>query len=134
MSKIHPHHLATPSQTPLSLDQPSTSHDPHSSSSSSSSSSTSNTQREIFTIWMKSLILGGKGCTVFDSKGQVIYRVDNYSSKCCDQVYLMDSKGHVLLTILRKVWIQKGIIVFSHLRWRCFIIYIYSFFVCGIFL
>ncbi|CAO2840338.1 unnamed protein product [Amaranthus hypochondriacus] len=98
MSKIHPHHLATPSQTPLSLDQPSTSHDPH----PSSSSSTSNTHGEIFTIWMKSLILGGKGCTVFDSKGQVVYRVDNYSSKCCDQVYLMDSKGHVILTILRK--------------------------------
>ncbi|KAL2933802.1 Protein LURP-one-related 11 [Bienertia sinuspersici] len=62
----------------------------------------SSTKGEIFTIWMKSLILGGKGCTVFDSNGEVVYRVDNYCSKYCNQVFLMDSEGRVLLTILRK--------------------------------
>lgn len=102
MSKIHPHHLAAPpSQTQVS--DPSTSDHPLSISSS--------TGGEIFTIWMKSLILGGKGCTVFDSNGEVVYRVDNYSSKGCDQVFLMDSQGHVLLTILRKVTnkhLEKG--------------------------
>ncbi|KMT04739.1 hypothetical protein BVRB_7g169200 [Beta vulgaris subsp. vulgaris] len=93
MSKIHPHLLAAPpSETPIS--DPSTSDHPLSISSS--------TGGKIFTIWMKSLILGGKGCTVFDSNGEVVYRVDNYSSKGCDQVFLMDSQGHVLLTILRK--------------------------------
>ncbi|KAL9228478.1 hypothetical protein vseg_004056 [Gypsophila vaccaria] len=51
---------------------------------------------------MKSLILGGKGCTVFDSNGRVVYRVDNYRSKCSDKVLLMDCHGQVLLTILRK--------------------------------
>ncbi|XP_057549251.1 protein LURP-one-related 11-like [Amaranthus tricolor] len=101
MSKIHPQHLSTPSQTQLVCDQPSICYG-HPLSISSSTLSSSSIQGEIFTIWMKSLILGGKGCTVFDSKGQVVYRVDNYSSKCCDQVYLMDSHGHVLLTILRK--------------------------------
>lgn len=107
MSKIHPQHLSTPSQTQLVCDQPSICYG-HPLSISSSTLSSSSIQGEIFTIWMKSLILGGKGCTVFDSKGQVVYRVDNYSSKCCDQVYLMDSHGHVLLTILRKVRITKG--------------------------
>ncbi|KAJ8448296.1 hypothetical protein Cgig2_025220 [Carnegiea gigantea] len=91
MSKIHPH-LAPPSP-------PSSS-----SSSSSSSSDVCFSERETFTIWMKSLILEGKGCTVFNSKGQAVYRVDNYNSKCCDKhkVLLMDSHGRVLLTILRK--------------------------------
>lgn len=31
-----------------------------------------------------------------------MYRVDNYSSKSCDKVFLMDSHGRVLLTMLRK--------------------------------
>ncbi|XP_021720388.1 protein LURP-one-related 11-like [Chenopodium quinoa] len=91
--KIHPHQLAAPLATPvsdLSTSQP----DDLSLSSSG--------EGEIFTIWMKSLILGGKGCTVFDSNGEVVYRVDNYSSKGCNQVFLMDSQGRVLLTILRK--------------------------------
>lgn len=60
-------------------------------------------KQETFTIWMKSLVLDGNGCTVFDSKGEIVYRVDNYNSKCRDEVYLMDFKGKVLYTILRKV-------------------------------
>ncbi|KAE8124053.1 hypothetical protein FH972_018964 [Carpinus fangiana] len=59
-------------------------------------------KQETFTIWMKSLVLGCKGCTVFDAKGQIVYRVDIYSCKCRDEVYLMDFKGKVLFTILRK--------------------------------
>ncbi|XWS16106.1 hypothetical protein CRYUN_Cryun34aG0057100 [Craigia yunnanensis] len=62
---------------------------------------TTSTQ-ETFTIWMKSLILSGKGCTVFDSSGQIVYRVDNYNCKCSDEVYLMDFSGKVLFTIRRK--------------------------------
>lgn len=60
-------------------------------------------KQETFTIWMKSLVLGCKGCTVFDAKGQIVYRVDIYSCKYRDEVYLMDFKGKVLFTILRKV-------------------------------
>lgn len=59
--------------------------------------------QETFTIWMKSLVLSGKGCTVFDANGQIVYRVDNYNCKCSNEVYLMDIKGKVLFTILRKV-------------------------------
>ncbi|WOL10334.1 protein LURP-one-related 11-like [Canna indica] len=64
-------------------------------------------ERECFTIWMKSLVLNGNGCTVYNSKGQVAYRVDNYDSKCCSKVYLMDLQGNLLLKILNKklrVW------------------------------
>ncbi|XWS20000.1 hypothetical protein CRYUN_Cryun31cG0064100 [Craigia yunnanensis] len=59
-------------------------------------------KQETFTIWMKSLILSGKGCTVFDSNGQIVYRVDNYNCKGSDEVYLMDFTGKVLFTIRRK--------------------------------
>lgn len=52
---------------------------------------------------MKSLVLGGRGCTVFDEKGKIVYRVDNYSSRYRDEVNLMDSNGMVLFTIVRKV-------------------------------
>ena len=60
-------------------------------------------EQETFTLWMKSLVLNGKGCTVFDSNGQIVYRVDNYSHKCIDEVHLMDQEGNTLFTILRKV-------------------------------
>ncbi|KAJ9190466.1 hypothetical protein P3X46_001666 [Hevea brasiliensis] len=59
-------------------------------------------KQETFTIWMKSLVLSGNGCTVFDSNGHVVYRVDNYNCKSGNQVHLMDSWGNVLFTIFRK--------------------------------
>ncbi|XP_065867594.1 protein LURP-one-related 11-like [Euphorbia lathyris] len=59
-------------------------------------------KQETFTIWMKSLVLSGKGCTVFDSDGHVVYRVDNYNCKDSNQVHLMDFKGHVLFTFFKK--------------------------------
>ncbi|XP_039049210.1 protein LURP-one-related 11-like [Hibiscus syriacus] len=62
---------------------------------------TTSTQ-ETFTIWMKSLVLSGKGCTVFDSNGQIVYRVDNYHCKCSHEAYLMDITGKVLFTIRRQ--------------------------------
>ncbi|CAN6579176.1 unnamed protein product [Malus baccata var. baccata] len=31
-----------------------------------------------FTLWMKSLVMQGNGCTAFDANGQVVYRIDNY--------------------------------------------------------
>lgn len=62
-------------------------------------------QREVFTIWMKSLVLNGSGCTVYDSGGRIVYRVDNYGSSCSDNVYLMDLRGKIVLNILKKVFI-----------------------------
>ncbi|CAN6928180.1 unnamed protein product [Brassica oleracea] len=54
------------------------------------------TEQESFTIWMRSLVYHSKGCTVYDSKGNIIYQVDNYDSKSCGEVYLMDLYGEVL--------------------------------------
>ncbi|KAJ7963357.1 Protein LURP-one-related like [Quillaja saponaria] len=68
---------------------------------SSSASSYVTSRQETFTIWMKSLVLSGKGCTVFDSNGQIVYRVDNYNCKCRNEVYLMDFTGKILFTIRR---------------------------------
>ncbi|KAI9119717.1 hypothetical protein K1719_009106 [Acacia pycnantha] len=65
-------------------------------------SSPTTSKQETFTIWMKSLILNGNGCTVFDSQGQIVFRVDNYNIRCAREVFLMDQKGKVLFTILRK--------------------------------
>jgi len=59
---------------------------------------------ETFTIWMKSLLMQTNGCTVFNKNGEIVYRVDNYDKKAgSNEVYLMDLKGNVLFTILRRV-------------------------------
>ncbi|XP_076887273.1 protein LURP-one-related 4-like [Bidens hawaiensis] len=57
---------------------------------------------ESFTIWMKSLVFNTHGCTVYNSNGEIVYRVDNYDNKCCQEVYLMDIRGKVLFSLLRK--------------------------------
>ncbi|CAN4077763.1 unnamed protein product [Withania somnifera] len=83
-----------------------------SSSSSSSFSSTSSyvsPRREIFTLWMKSLVYHGNGCTVYDSQGQIVYRIDNYNIKRSNEVHLMDSNGRVLFSIR-----NRKVPVFGH--------------------
>ncbi|KAL3747011.1 hypothetical protein ACJRO7_015883 [Eucalyptus globulus] len=83
MASIHP-------KATLNLPSPTTSHD------------RTTTEREVFIVWMKSMIMNGKGCTVFDSSDGIVYRV-----------YLMDSGGNVLFTILKEslyevtVWTDK---------------------------
>ncbi|KAJ4832029.1 hypothetical protein Tsubulata_010277, partial [Turnera subulata] len=84
MAKIHP--LA-----PLNVSSP-----------SCSSSNFLTTKREAFTVWMKSLVVQGNGCTVFNEGGEIVYRVDNYDKKCCNDVYLMDLKGNVIFSILKR--------------------------------
>ncbi|PAN49708.1 hypothetical protein PAHAL_9G470000 [Panicum hallii] len=59
-------------------------------------------QPEVFTIWMKSLVLNGSGCTVYDSAGSIVYRVDNYGARRAADVCLMDLAGNVVLQILKK--------------------------------
>ncbi|EEF51162.1 protein LURP-one-related 4 [Ricinus communis] len=59
-------------------------------------------RRETFTVWMKSLVCHTNGCTVFDTNGEIVYRVENYDKKCSSEVYLMDLRGRVLVTIRRK--------------------------------
>ncbi|XP_051213739.1 protein LURP-one-related 11 [Lolium perenne] len=65
-------------------------------------------QREVFTIWMKSLVLNGSGCTVFDSSGRIVYRVDNYGSRHSVDVCLMDITGSVVLQVLKRFWRWDG--------------------------
>nr|BAJ98368.1 predicted protein [Hordeum vulgare subsp. vulgare]BAJ99815.1 predicted protein [Hordeum vulgare subsp. vulgare] len=75
----------------------------HSSPSFSSSSSPAGDGRgKVFTLWLKSLVLNGRGCTVYDSDGHIVYRVDNYGSKCSDNVCLMDLRGNVVVNIHKK--------------------------------
>ncbi|GAY39100.1 hypothetical protein CUMW_041790 [Citrus unshiu] len=62
-------------------------------------------KRESFTVWMKSLVMQGNGCTVFNENGEIVYRIDNYDNKGGNEVYLMDLRGNVLFTILRRVWV-----------------------------
>ncbi|KAF3631667.1 putative nitrate transporter 1.4-like [Capsicum annuum] len=66
-------------------------------------------RREIFTLWMKSLVYHGNGCTVYDSNGQIVYRIDNYNIKRSKEVHLMDSNGKVLFSIR-----NRKVPVFGH--------------------
>ncbi|PHT58057.1 hypothetical protein CQW23_00420 [Capsicum baccatum] len=66
-------------------------------------------RREIFTLWMKSLVHHGNGCTVYDSNGQIVYRIDNYNIKRSKEVHLMDSNGKVLFSIR-----NRKVPVFGH--------------------
>ncbi|XP_050377972.1 protein LURP-one-related 11-like [Argentina anserina] len=59
-------------------------------------------KRETFTIWMKSLVMQGHGCTAYDENGEIVYRVENYDNKHSDEVYLMDLRGKVLFTICQQ--------------------------------
>jgi len=54
------------------------------------------------TVWKKSLVFSCNGFTVFDSSGDLVYRVDSYSSDPEDEVLLMDAAGIALLTMRRK--------------------------------
>ncbi|XP_059068818.1 protein LURP-one-related 11-like [Cryptomeria japonica] len=64
-----------------------------------------------FTVLKKSLLLNGKGFTVFNSLGNLVFRVDNYASISKNEVLLMDDAGHLLLTLRRK---------FFRKRWEAF--------------
>ncbi|MQL86352.1 hypothetical protein Taro_018868 [Colocasia esculenta] len=56
----------------------------------------------VLTVWKKSLLLNFEGFTVFDSKGDLVFRVDNYASSSRGVVVLMDATGEPLLTVRRK--------------------------------
>lgn len=56
------------------------------------------------TVWKKSLVFSCNGFTVFDSTGNLVFRVDNYPSDPNDEILLMDAAGIALLTMRRKVY------------------------------
>lgn len=60
-------------------------------------------KEEVLTVWKKSLLLNCKGYTVFDCKGNLVFRVDNYLAGHKGEIVLMDAAGKPLLTIRHKV-------------------------------
>ncbi|CAM0884578.1 unnamed protein product [Alopecurus aequalis] len=74
------------------------------SSSPSSSSSPEGHQhgKQVYTVWMKSLVFNGNGCTVYTPAGGVAFRVDNYGCKGGREVFFMDRAGNTLIRIRRK--------------------------------
>ncbi|OAY44624.1 protein LURP-one-related 8 [Manihot esculenta] len=56
------------------------------------------------TVWKKSLLFNCNGFTVYDAKGNLVFRVDNYmaGSGTNGEIVLMDAGGKSLLTIRRK--------------------------------
>ncbi|XP_050378010.1 protein LURP-one-related 11-like [Argentina anserina] len=86
MAKVHPLTVA-PTE------------DASSSSTASCSNKYMTSKRETFTVWMKSLVMQGNGCTAFNESGEVVYRIDNYDDKHSNEVFLMDLRGKVLFTL-----------------------------------
>eukprot|EP01018_Ginkgo_biloba_P039552 Gb_09869 [translate_table: standard] len=66
------------------------------------------------TVWKKSLLFSGDGFTVFDSTGDLVFRVDTYGSNVNDELTLMDGGGKALLTLRRKI-------PSLHSRWEGFL-------------
>ncbi|XWS71502.1 hypothetical protein CRYUN_Cryun03dG0143200 [Craigia yunnanensis] len=60
------------------------------------------TREVILTVWKKSLLFNCNGFTVFDAKGDLVFRVDNYMEANKGEILLMDASGWPLLTIRRK--------------------------------
>ncbi|KAG9141196.1 hypothetical protein Leryth_001678 [Lithospermum erythrorhizon] len=82
---------------------------PETSTTSFSSSPYISLSRESFTIWMKSLVFNGNGCTAYNSKGEISFRIDNYQEKCRNsEIYLMDSNGKVLFSIQKEASQKNG--------------------------
>ncbi|KAI3964705.1 hypothetical protein MKW92_021695 [Papaver armeniacum] len=57
---------------------------------------------EVLTVWKKSLLFNCNGFTIFDTKGNLVFRVDNYRAGNKTEIFLMDASGKSLLTIRRK--------------------------------
>ncbi|XVF69116.1 hypothetical protein PTKIN_Ptkin11bG0055000 [Pterospermum kingtungense] len=59
-------------------------------------------EEAVLTVWKKSLLFNCNGFTVFDGKGDLVFRVDNYMEGNKGEILLMDAAGKPLLTIRRK--------------------------------
>lgn len=84
MPRVHPHYAAYDSPAPLT------------------SSLTAGDDQATFTVWRKSLLLNCSGFTVYNAKGNLAFRVENYPSPCLNEIVLMDAIGIPLFTIRRK--------------------------------
>ncbi|KAF0925432.1 hypothetical protein E2562_016655 [Oryza meyeriana var. granulata] len=59
-------------------------------------------KNQVYTVWMKSLVSNGRGCTIYGQDGRAAYRVDNYACRRSREVFVMDSSGKTLLKLLKK--------------------------------
>lgn len=62
-------------------------------------------EETLLTVLKTSLFFSGDGFTVYDSHGQLVFRVDTYGpdARDIDELVLMDPNGLCLLTVRRKV-------------------------------
>ena len=63
-------------------------------------------QETLLTVLKTSLFFANDGYSVYDCKGQLVFRVDSYGPDTRDkgEIVLMDAHGKCLLTVRRKVW------------------------------
>ncbi|CAO2196346.1 unnamed protein product [Urochloa humidicola] len=59
-------------------------------------------EKQVYTVWMKSLVFNGYGCTIYGQDVRVAYRVDNYAYRRRREVYVMDTEGKTLIKLLKK--------------------------------
>lgn len=64
-----------------------------------------NNEETHLTVSKTTVFFVGDGFTVYDSKGDIVFRVDSYGADTRDRVelVLMDAHGRCLLTVRRKV-------------------------------
>nr|CAB3475340.1 unnamed protein product [Digitaria exilis] len=58
--------------------------------------------KQVYTVWMKSLVFNGHGCTIYGQDGRVAYLADNYACHRRREVYVMDSGGKAMIKLLKK--------------------------------
>ncbi|XP_076895982.1 protein LURP-one-related 8-like [Bidens hawaiensis] len=92
MTKVHPKAVINPSL--VSSDQQRF--------YGETSTTSRNLNPVVLTVWKKSLLFSCDGFTVYDSNGNLVFRVDNYAGSNKSEVVLMDASGRSLLTIRRK--------------------------------
>ncbi|KAF7039691.1 hypothetical protein CFC21_049643 [Triticum aestivum] len=68
----------------------------------SPSSSDDQRSQQAYTVWMKSLVFNGNGCTVYGPDGAIVFRVDYYGCRGGREVFFMDRQGNALIRIRRK--------------------------------
>ncbi|CAM8974061.1 unnamed protein product [Rhodiola kirilowii] len=91
MAKVHPNGVAAVAADNSSLI-----------SSSVTDKAAAVAEPVVLTVWKKSLLFNCSGFTVFDTKGNLVYRVDNYANSSKKEILLMDASGLPLLTFRRK--------------------------------
>ncbi|KQK11369.1 protein LURP-one-related 11 [Brachypodium distachyon] len=76
---------------------------PASAGAASPSDEAACTTTTTYTVWMKSLVFNGNGCTVYGADGAVAFRVDNYGCRGGREAcFFMDRAGKALIAVRRR--------------------------------